>query len=137
MHTDTDPQTLAPGQITGDETMKDQSDAIASRHAQVGARSPVRPDATQQNDGPLVSLKTQRKIAKGGVLVTLGTLVWTGMQRPRWRYMRLHTWAGVALLGLTFWHWSLYQPRSDKKPGGAVGRATKAPNSPRPRSAGG
>jgi len=63
----------------------------------------------------LVDIKTQRTLAKAGVLVALGVLVWTGMQRPRRRYMPLHTWTGMALIGFTLWHWSLYLPRPEKR----------------------
>jgi hypothetical protein len=70
--------------------------------------------ATVRKRHPLVEIKTQRTLAKAGVLATLGILVWTGMQRPRRRYMPLHTWTGMALIGLTLWHWSLYMPRSEK-----------------------
>jgi hypothetical protein len=75
--------------------------------------------------GPLIDTKRQRTLAKAGVLATLGILVWTGMQRPRRRYMPLHTWSGMALIGLTLWHWSLYMPRSAKsaRPASAGERA--------------
>jgi hypothetical protein len=63
----------------------------------------------------MISVKTQRKIAKAGVLTTMGVLLLTGMGRPRRRYLGLHTWAGVALLGFTFWHWNLYGPRPEKQ----------------------
>jgi hypothetical protein len=61
----------------------------------------------------MISLKTQRKIAKAGVIASMGVLLWTGMQ-PRRLYRGLHIWAGMALLGVTLWHWSLYQPRAEK-----------------------
>ena len=80
-------------------------------------------DRARRKPGPLVDVKTQRSIAKAGVLAALGVLVWTGMQRPRRRYMPLHTWTGMALIGLTLWHWSLYLPRSEK-PGRGPGRAS-------------
>jgi hypothetical protein len=72
-------------------------------------------DAPQRDAGPLIDIKTQRTLAKAGVLVALGVLVWTGMQRPRRRYMPLHTWTGMALIGFTLWHWSLYLPRPEKR----------------------
>jgi hypothetical protein len=49
------------------------------------------------------------------VLVALGVLVWSGMQRPRRRYLRLHSWTGIALIGFTLWHWSLYGGRAEKR----------------------
>ena len=72
-------------------------------------------DRARSDVGPLVDIKTQRTLAKAGVLVALGVLVWTGMQRPRRRYMPLHTWTGMALIGVTLWHWSLYLPRPEKR----------------------
>jgi hypothetical protein len=72
-------------------------------------------DRARSDVGPLVDIKTQRTLAKAGVLVALGVLVWTGMQRPRRRYMPLHTWTGIALIGFTLWHWSLYIPRPEKR----------------------
>ncbi len=71
-------------------------------------------EAARRGAGSLVDIKTQRSIAKAGVLAALGVLVWSGMQRPRRRYMPLHSWTGMALIGLTLWHWSLYLPRSEK-----------------------
>jgi hypothetical protein len=82
---------------------------------------PMRPvhqppaDTAQRSQGPLIDVRTQRTLAKAGVLVALGVLVWTGMQRPRRRYMPLHTWTGMALIGFTLWHWSLYLPRPEKR----------------------
>jgi hypothetical protein len=81
-------------------------------------------DTARGDAGPLIAIKTQRTLAKAGVLVALGVLVWTGMQRPRRRYMPLHTWTGMALIGVTLWHWSLYLPRPEKRA-----------RSPRPASA--
>jgi hypothetical protein len=72
------------------------------------------PDAERRSTRSLLDRKTQRTLAKTGVLVALGVLVWSGMQRPRRRYMPLHTWTGVALIGLTLWHWSLYLPRPER-----------------------
>jgi hypothetical protein len=71
-------------------------------------------DGPPRDPGPLGDIKTQRTLAKAGVLAALGILVWSGMQRPRRRYMPLHTWTGMALIGLTLWHWSLYLPRPAK-----------------------
>lgn len=43
--------------------------------------------------------------------VSLGVLVWTAMARSR-KVMRYHTLAGVALLGFTVWHLTLYRARN-------------------------
>jgi hypothetical protein len=63
---------------------------------------PVTSDNHQERN----CLTSQREIAKLGMLGALGVLVWTGMQRRR--YTGLHLGAGVALLGFTLWHCSLY-----------------------------
>jgi hypothetical protein len=44
-----------------------------------------KPAATRGAAGTLVGKKTQRTLAKAGVLVALGVLVWSGMARPRRR----------------------------------------------------
>ncbi len=77
--------------------------------------------------GPLIEQRTQRSLAKAGVLVALGVLVWSGMQRPRRRYMRLHSWTGIALIGFTLWHWSLYMPRPERRVRAAGDAAAGAP----------
>lgn len=55
----------------------------------------------------------QRELAKLGMSVSLGTLVATGflsgLAGARTRGMRnLHVCAGVALVGFSYWHWTLY-----------------------------
>jgi hypothetical protein len=66
------------------------------------------PAAARATAGRLLDKKRQRTLAKAGVVAALGVLVWTGMARPRRRYMQLHTLTGMALIGFTLWHWSLY-----------------------------
>lgn len=60
---------------------------------------------------PNPSVVTQRSTAKAGMGVSLGVLVWTAMARSR-KVMRYHTLAGVALLGFTVWHLTLYRARN-------------------------
>ena len=55
----------------------------------------------------------QRQQAKMGMTIALGTLVATGLLRgkdtPTARKVRtLHLCAGVAMVGFSYWHWSLY-----------------------------
>ena len=55
----------------------------------------------------------QRQQAKLGMTIALGTLVATGLMRgkdtPLARKARtLHMCAGVAMVGFSYWHWSLY-----------------------------
>lgn len=56
------------------------------------------------------SLKLQRGTAKAGMTSSLVVLTWTGFQRGR-RYRRIHTWAGLAMIGFSVWHWWLYRPK--------------------------
>ena len=58
-------------------------------------------------------LASQRKQAKIGMSVALGTLVASSLMSPNnaaWakRARTLHVCAGVTLVGCVYWHWSLY-----------------------------
>ena len=72
-----------------------------------------------------VSLATQRKQAKIGMAVALGTLVGTGFMAHMFDKERAgiahvtHIVAGISLVGFSYWHWSLYQ-----KSGSGKGRHT-------------
>lgn len=55
--------------------------------------------------------QAQRLAAKTGMTVAMGVLVWSAMAGRR-VLRRYHPLAGVALLGLTVWHMSLYKPKS-------------------------
>lgn len=55
-------------------------------------------------------LKASRTAAKVGMAGSLAILVYTGMKGGR-KAIRMHTWAGMGLLGFTLWHIYLYQPR--------------------------
>lgn len=74
--------------------------------AQVPQASPGKRPAIQ---APAVT--TQRTLAKAGMSVAMATLVWTAMTRGR-RLMGYHSLAGVALLGFTVWHLTLYKARN-------------------------
>ncbi len=55
----------------------------------------------------------QRELAKLGMSVSLGTLVATGFlsrMAGSWPQgtRNLHLCAGVALVGFSYWHWTLY-----------------------------
>lgn len=70
-----------------------------------------KPLPVQKSPRPNRSVLTQRTVAKAGMGVSLGVLVWTAMTRSR-KVMRYHTLAGVALLGFTVWHLTLYRARN-------------------------
>ena len=53
------------------------------------------------------ALRGRRKVAKAGMLGSMGALVLTGLQRGRGAGP-LHLWAGLALLDFTYWHSRLY-----------------------------
>ncbi|MFW5837780.1 MAG: hypothetical protein ACOCVM_07205 [Desulfovibrionaceae bacterium] len=56
-------------------------------------------------------LARARNLAKIGMTVSLGALVWTGLNRNR--YTRpWHLAAGASMVGFSLWHYSLYnQPK--------------------------
>lgn len=53
-------------------------------------------------------LTRKRDLAKLGMAVSLGTLVYTGLRGRE--AAGLHVGAGIALIGFSFWHYRLYQP---------------------------
>ncbi len=59
--------------------------------------------------GPTWDLSSRRSWAKVGMAVSLGTLVYSGFQGRK--ATGLHIGAGVALIGFSFWHYSLYPSR--------------------------
>ncbi len=61
------------------------------------------------------SLKRQRMAAKVGMAASMGVLLYTGLRRGR-RYMVPHVWAGLGLIGLSIWHWALYQRGAGRGP---------------------
>lgn len=59
---------------------------------------------------PEMTSKTKKSAAKAGMAVSLGTLVATGlMETNRTETLkRIHLWSGFALVGFSYWHYSLY-----------------------------
>lgn len=61
------------------------------------------------------TLATQRKNAKIGMAVALGTLVGTGFMAHMFEKDKaglahlVHVAAGISLVGFSYWHWTLYQ----------------------------
>jgi hypothetical protein len=50
-----------------------------------------------------------KEITKSGMVASLGVLAWTALGKGR-RNWTLHTWAGIALVGFSVWHYNTYQP---------------------------
>jgi len=57
--------------------------------------------------GAKEKLRNKREVAKWGMVGALGGLVLTGMLKGR-TARKWHILAGVGLLGLTYWHQTLY-----------------------------
>lgn len=59
-------------------------------------------------------IEEKKSIAKIGMTASLGSLVVTGLMRGRGA-KALHIWSGIALMGFSWWHHQLYQPKNRKK----------------------
>jgi hypothetical protein len=68
----------------------------------------------------LLATATRRRAAKAGMALSLGVLVWSALGGRR-LLRRYHVLAGVALLGFTAWHMSLYPARD------AAGQDSRGP----------
>lgn len=55
-------------------------------------------------------LETKREVAKIGMTASLVTLVATSFYLKTKTMKTLHTAAGAAMVGFSFWHHMLYQP---------------------------
>lgn len=63
-----------------------------------------------------LALYKARQRAKLGLSISLGVLVATGFLAGRNcqeanKYRNIHISSGLALVGLSYWHWSLYKKR--------------------------
>jgi hypothetical protein len=68
--------------------------------------------ATTRDASPAVAdLRTKRTWAKVGMATSLGMLVATSlMETDRYPQMKkVHLWSGFALVGFSYWHYSLYK----------------------------
>lgn len=69
-------------------------------------------DEKTKSLNPLAEMdtKTKRTLAKAGMAVSLGTLVATGLlETSRSETLKkTHLWSGFALVGFSYWHYSLY-----------------------------
>jgi hypothetical protein len=63
-----------------------------------------------------MTTQTKRTLAKVGMATALGTLVATSlMETDRYPQMkRVHLWSGFALVGFSYWHYSLYRAAPGK-----------------------
>lgn len=68
-----------------------------------------------------LDMQTKRSWAKTGMAVSLGTLVATSLMESDKtpQVKKVHLWSGFALVGFSYWHYSLY-----KSPGGKSGERT-------------
>ncbi|MDR0579472.1 MAG: hypothetical protein LBG21_02605 [Campylobacteraceae bacterium] len=60
------------------------------------------------------NLKTKREIAKIGMTASLGILTLSAFMLKNKSAKKLHTAAGIALIGFSFWHHKLYQPKQQQ-----------------------
>ena len=61
-----------------------------------------------------LTVKDKRKVAKIGMMTSLGSLVLTGLMHFK-GHKSLHTWSGIALVGFSFWHHRLNNRKSKKQ----------------------
>jgi hypothetical protein len=62
---------------------------------------------------PFMPVKEQRELAKVGMVASMGTLLVTGFMGRK--ASRLHIGAGLAMIGFSYWHYRLYQPKTPLK----------------------
>jgi hypothetical protein len=75
---------------------------------------PDNPNRTSQRKTPekksFLSNKEQRELAKIGMVVSMGTLLVSGFMGRE--ASRVHIGSGLALIGFSYWHYTLYQPKN-------------------------
>lgn len=59
---------------------------------------------------PFLPIREQRELAKIGMVASMGTLLATGFMGRE--ASRLHIGSGLALIGFSYWHYTLYQPKN-------------------------
>lgn len=64
----------------------------------------------QLDKKPFLPVKDQRELAKLGMVTSMGTLLVSGFMGRE--SSRLHIGSGLALIGFSYWHYRLYQPKS-------------------------
>lgn len=71
------------------------------------------PKKTTSDKEPFLPVKDQRDLAKIGMAACMGTLLVTGFMGRE--ASRLHIGSGLALIGFSYWHYRLYQPKTTKR----------------------
>lgn len=63
---------------------------------------------------PTMDTRTQRTVAKAAMAASLGVLVATGLMETNHTptLKKVHMWSGFALVGFSYWHYSLYNKKS-------------------------
>ncbi|MEA1969265.1 MAG: hypothetical protein U9N77_13750 [Thermodesulfobacteriota bacterium] len=75
-----------------------------------------KPDKIQKKPDKIIKksdIAKKRTIAKYGMTLSMGALVATGFMQGKVP-KSLHIGTGLALVGFSYWHYSLYQPKSKK-----------------------
>jgi hypothetical protein len=67
------------------------------------------PQAKKPGKQEFLSMQEKRDLAKFGMVASMGTLLVTGFMGREAR--RLHIGSGLALIGFSYWHYTLYQTR--------------------------
>ncbi|MDR1976766.1 MAG: hypothetical protein LBQ18_07210, partial [Campylobacteraceae bacterium] len=60
------------------------------------------------------SLQTKKEIAKAGMTASLAIVTLSALMLKNKTAKKLHVGAGIALIGFSYWHHSLYQPKAEK-----------------------
>jgi len=64
---------------------------------------------------PTLTKQQQRKLAKVALVTSMGLLTVTGFTKALPFSNKVHTLAGIALLGFSLWHVNLYKPAPSNK----------------------
>ena len=58
-------------------------------------------------------IRKKRDLAKVGMIVSMGSLVATGFLKGK-AHKSLHVGSGLALIGFSYWHYTLYTSKPEK-----------------------
>ena len=65
---------------------------------------------------PALAVGDKKGIAKAGMMISLGSLVLTGLTHFK-GHKNLHNWSGITISGFSFWHHRLNTRKSKKQTG--------------------